>query len=302
MKSFTLAAAFISSTIGFAQLAASTGKPADTSPGSDRVMIVAVAHDASLIGGGISSSNFLLPGIAGVEPIAWITAEGNWIQLDCTEAKSQACEKFDRTYLSQPHDYSVISSDGHGTTVHVQRMELDQECFGMSGRGKFSAGAIRSGAVAAETSDLFSVGAPAHRLPESDAAPKLKALAQAVGSKLDSTEEIRVYAVNLDGHDLLIFQRAYQDWANKPKYAPPDAPQFEFVFAFGTMDGSKLRILQWKENTGDDNEQILGVIHLRGGRDFLVSASSNPEGNEYRVYGYSGGNLVIVFHGGGGEC
>jgi len=74
------------------------------------------------------------------------------------------------------------------------------------------------------------------------------------------------------------------------------------VFALGYMDGSKLRILHWKEITGDDNEQILGVIHLRAGRDFLVSASSNPEGNEYRVYGYRDGKLVIVFQGGGGEC
>jgi hypothetical protein len=66
------------------------------------------------------------------------------------------------------------------------------------------------------------------------------------------------------------------------------------------MDDGKLRVLQWKENTGDDNEQILGVIHLRGGHDFLVSASSNPEGNEYRVYGYRKGKLVMVFQGGGG--
>lgn len=297
-----LAVALIASTMGSAQPAASISKPADSSPVSDRVMVVAVAHDASLIGGGIGSSNFLPPGIAAVEPIAWINAEGDWIQLDCTEAKSAACKKFNRTYLSQPHDYSVISSDGNGTTVHVQGMELDHDCFGMSGRGRFNGGAIRSGAVAAEGSDLFSAGAGAHRLTGSYAAPKLKALAQAVGSKLDTTEELRVYAVNLDGHDLLIFQRAYQDWASIPRYAPPATPRFELVFALGSMDSGKLRILHWKENTEDDNEQILGVIHLRAGRDFLVTASSNPEGNEYRVYRYSGGKLVLVFHGGGGGC
>jgi len=265
-------------------------------------MVVAVAHDASVIGGGIGSSNILPQGIASVEPIAWITAEGSWIKLECTDAKTQICKKFDHTYLSKPHDYSVISSDGHGSTVHVQRMELDRECFGMGGRGKFNAGAIRSAAVAAEEADLFSEGAPAHRLSELDAAQMRKALAQAVGSKLDTTKELRVYTVNLDGHDLLVFQRAFQDWASKPEYAPTHSPEFEEVFALGYMDGSKLRILHWKENTGDDNEQILGVIHLRAGRDFLVSASSNPEGNEYRVYGYRDGKLVIVFQGGGGEC
>jgi hypothetical protein len=273
--------------------------PSTTAKNSDQVMVVAVAHDASVIGGGISSSNFLPQGIASVEPIAWITAEGNWIKLECDDAKTQACKTFDHAYLSKPHDYSVISYDGHG---NVQRMELDQECFGMGGRGKFNAGAIRSAAVAAEEADLFSAGASAHRLSEPDAAQMREALAQAVGSKLDTTKELRVYTVNLDGHDLLVFQRAFQDWASKPEFAPTHSPEFEEVFAFGYMDGSKLRILHWKENTGDDNEQILGVIHLRAGHDYLVSASSNPEGNEYRVYGYRDGKLVIVFQGGGGEC
>jgi hypothetical protein len=302
MKSLTFLAALIFSVAGFAQSATTSVDQSHALGHREQVMVVAVAHDASVIGGGISSSNFLPPGIATVEPIAWITAEGNWIQLDCTDGKPEACKRLDRTYLSQPHDYSVISGDGFGTTVHVQRMKLDQDCFGIGGRGKFDVGAIHSAAVAAETADLFSAGAAAHRVPESDAVPMRKALAQAVGSKLDTTKDLRVYSVNLDGHDLLIFQRAFQDWASKPEYAPPHSPEFEEVFALGYMDGSKLRILHWKEDTADDNEQILGVIHTRAGHDFLVGASSDPEGNEYRVYGYRDGKLLIVLHGGGGEC
>jgi hypothetical protein len=298
MKSLTLLAALIFSATGLAQ----TVDQIDTPGRSEKVMVVAVAHDASVIRGGIGSSNFLAPGIASVEPIAWITAEGNWIQLDCTEGKPDACKKFDRTYLSQPHEYSVISADGQGTTVQVKRMGLDQECFGVHGRGKFNAGAIRSAAVAVESADLFSVGASAHRLTEPDSAPMRKALAGAVGRKLDTTKELRVYAVELEGHALLIFQRAFQDWSSKPAYATPNPPEFEEVFALGSMDNGKLRILQWKENTGDDNEQILGVIHLRGGHDYLVSASTTPESNEYRVYGYRDGKLVIIFQGGGGGC
>jgi hypothetical protein len=224
MKSLTLLAALILSAIGFAQPGTSFAKQTGTPQRSNRVMVVAVAHDTSVIGGGTSSSNILPPGIASVEPIAWITSEGNWVRLDCIDGKPQVCKKFDRTYLSQPHDYSVISADGHGTSVHVQRMELDHECFGMGGRGKFSVGAIRSGVVAAEKADLFSVGASAHRLPESDSAPMRKALAQAVGSKLDTTKELGVYEVDLDGHDLLIFQRAFRDWASKPEYAHPTRP------------------------------------------------------------------------------
>jgi hypothetical protein len=298
MKSLTLFAALIFSVTGFAQAVDQNDTPERT----ERVMVVAVAHDASIIGGGISSSNFLAPGVASVEPIAWINAEGNWIRIDCTEGKPAACKKFDRTYLSQPHDYSVISADGQGTTVHVKRMDLDQECFGMGGRGKFSAGAIRSAAVAAESADLFSAGAPAHRLTESDAAPMRKALANAVGRKLDTTKELRVCSVNIEGHDLLIFQRAFQDWSSKPACTGRNSLDFEEVFALGSMDNGKFQILHWKENTQDDNEQILGVIHLRGGHDFLVSTSSNPEGNDYRVYGYRNGKLLIIFRGGGGGC
>jgi len=172
----------------------------------------------------------------------------------------------------------------------------------MAGKGKFSAGAIRAAAVAAERADLFSVGASEHRLAESDAAPMRKALAKAAGSKLDTTKELRVYAANLEGHDLLIFQRAFQDWSSKPRYSPPNMPEFEEVFAIGSMNNGKFRLLKWKENTGDDNEQILGVIHLRGGHEFLISASCDPEGNEYRVYGYRDGKLVMIFQGGGGGC
>jgi len=298
MKSLTLLAVLIFSVTGSAQ----TENQTDTPEHSERVMVVAVAHDASVNQAGISSSNFLAPGIASVKPIAWITAEGNWIQIDCTGDKPDACKKFDRTYLSHPHDYSVISADGQGSIVHVKRMNLDQECFGMGGLGQFRAGAIRSAAVAAEGADLFSVGSSAHQLTEYDAAPMRKALADAVGRKLDTTKELRVYSVNLEGHNLLIFQRAYQDWASKPAHAKTNSPNFEFVFALGAMDNGIFKILQWKENTGDDNEQILGVIHLRGGHDFLVSASSDPEGYSFRVYGYRNGKLLIIFEGGGGGC
>ena len=302
MKSLAFLAVVILSILGIAQSTQGAIDQTDNPMSSDRVMIVAVAHDNSVIGGGISSSNFLPPGIAGVEPIAWITAGGNWVRLDCTDAKPDLCKKFDRAYLSRPHDYSVVSADGYGTAVRVQKMELDHECFGMGGRGGFRAGAIRSAAVAAETAALFTDGVSAHRLPDPEAAPVRKALAEAVGGKLDTTEELRVYAVSLDGRDLFVFQRAFQDWASKPEYAPPASPEFEMVFAIGSMDAGKLRILHWKDNTSDDNEQILGIIHMRVGHDFLISASSDPESNEYRVYGYRGSKLMIIFRGGGGGC
>lgn len=302
MRFITFFGAAILSATGFAQSAINYADLTDSPATSERVMVLAVAHDDSVIGGGISGSNFLPPGIAGVEPIAWITADGSWVRLECRYDKPEACKKFERSYLSQPHDYSVVSGDGYGTAVHVRRMDLYHDCFGIAGRGGFSAGSIRSAAVAAETSGLFTVGGSAHRLPDSEAAPMRKALAEAVGNKLDTTKELRVYALNLDGHNLFVFQRAFQDWASKPEYAPPASPEFEMVFAFGSVIDGRLRVFYWKKNTTDDNEQILGVIHLRNGHDYLVSASSDPESNRYRVYGYRDGKLVIVFEGGGGSC
>jgi len=266
------------------------------------VMVVGVAHDDSNLGGGINSGRQMAPGKVDVEPIAWITAEGTWRKLSCIDAKSAECKKFEREYLSKPHDYAVVSADGNGATVHVERMAIDSECFGIGGRGEFTGGPIHHAAVAAEWPEVFAAGEPARRLPENEAEPVRRALAAAVGTKLDSTKELRVYSLQLDGIPLLVIQRAFQDWASKPQYRPPDGPDFEMIFAIGTMNEGRFKLLLWKENTADDNEQILGLIHLKSHSDFLVTSSNNPEGNSFRVYGIRDGKPVMVLEGGGGEC
>lgn len=269
-------------------------------------MVVGVAHDDSVTGGGIGSSHFLAPGKADVQPIAWITPDGQWKKLSCNGINpaggySSACKNFDRDYLSKPHDYTVVSADGQNAIVHVKRMALDNECFGIGGQGAFTGGPIRYAAVATESSKIFTAGEPARRLPEQDAEPIRKALASAVGNKLDSTKELRVYSLRLEGKSLLVIQRAFQDWADKPEYHT-NHPDLDEIFAIGTMNGGRFKLLFWKENTGDDNEQILGLIHLKTGRDFLVTSSNNPEGNSFRVYGVRDGKVVLILEGGGGEC
>ena len=94
----------------------------------------------------------------------------------------------------------------------------------------------------------------------------------------------------------------FENYADKPKYAPGSHVNLEFILAIGEMSEGHFHLIHWKENTGDDNEQILGLIHLKSGRDFLVDATSDPESNSFRIYGIRNAKLSIVFEGGGGSC
>jgi hypothetical protein len=58
----------------------------------------------------------------------------------------------------------------------------------------------------------------------------------------------------------------------------------------------------WKKNTVDESEQILGIIHLKSGRDFLLTTVSDPESHFFRIYGIRDGHLTLVFSGGGSSC
>jgi hypothetical protein len=254
------------------------------------------------MGGGISSSHFLASGKVSVDPIAWLTADGEWKKIRCDWNHPAECKKFDREYLSKPHSYTVFSADGNGAVVHVERMELDNECFGYGGSGTFSGGTIRYAAVAAESTEIFTPGDPARRLGEREAEPIRNALAVTVGNKLDSTKELRVYSIEMEGRSYFLIQRAYQDFASKPDYKPNNSPNLDFILAIGTMDHGRFQLLHWKENTGDDNEQILGLIHLKNGRDFLVNTTSDPESDSFRIYGIRDGKLALIFKGGGGGC
>src|SRR5271167_252954 len=129
-----------------AVLAAQSTAPVST-PQPGGVMIVGVAHDSSVMGGGLGSRNFLPLGKASVEPIAWLASDGEWKKLPCDDigpkGYSPSCRKFAREYLSKPHDYSVVSADGFGANVNVKGMSLDNECYGIYGKGNFTGAEIR---------------------------------------------------------------------------------------------------------------------------------------------------------------
>ena len=121
----------------------------------------------------------------------------------------------------------------------------------------------------------------------------------ALPPKFDSTEELRIYSVHLEGQSLLVIQRAFQDYGSKPDY---EMVRLRLIFAIGAMQQGRFRLLQWKENVDDENELLLGTIHLTNGRDFLITTVSDPESQSFRIYGIRNGRSTLVYSGGGASC
>ncbi|MFZ1085902.1 MAG: hypothetical protein WAN35_13135 [Terracidiphilus sp.] len=278
---------------------AQTPKPAAPAPNTD-VMVVAVSHDNSVLGGGIDSGRPYAGKKVSVEPLAWITPSGEWKKILCDYGRPTECKKFEREYLKKPHTYTVVSADGRGASVKTNEMSLDDECFGYGGDGTFSGNSISYATVAAESTDLFISGKSARRLAEPEAEPIRKAFAVAAGDKLASTKNMRVYSVQLEDRNLIVVQRAFQNFAEVPDIGPQEPTPF--IFAIGSMNQGKFHLLFWKENTIDENEQILGLVHLKNGRDYLVNTVSDPETQFFRIYGIRNGKLTLVFSGAGGGC
>ena len=83
-------------------------------------------------------------------------------------------------------------------------------------------------------------------------------------------------------------------------YAEPAG--IKLIFAIGKMDDGRFQIIHRKENVDDEDEDVLGTVHLKNGRDFLVTTVSDPEGQWFRVYGVRNVRLIRVYSGGGASC
>lgn len=262
------------------------------------VVLAAVSRDGSLLTGGIGTGKKHVSGVLDVEPLAMLSASGEWAGFNCDAEHESGCRKFEKDYLSKPHEYTIVSADGFGATVKAAPTRLD-ECYGYAGSGTYSGGSINSTALAASSTDVFTTGSPAHRLTLKESEPIRRALSTFVPSKFDSTEWLRIYTVQLEGQSFFVVQRAFQDYGDKPGY---ETLRLKMIFAIGVMQGERFRILHWKEETDDENEVILGIIHLKSGRDFLITTVSDPESQSFRVYGIKSGQLTIVYAGGGSSC
>ena len=261
------------------------------------VMLAAVSRDARMLGMG--SGKVSATGTAFIEPLGRLTPSGEWQNLPCfadTDGKHylnrNACLKFEREYLNKPHIYSVISAEARGATIHAEPTTLD-ECFGYTGTGTYSGAEMRLSTIAASSTDIFSDSPPPQLLHDEAAKTFIKTFAAAVPGRLDSTSQLRVFSLRLEGQDLALVQRSY---------AEPSGKSLKLIFAIGAVDQGQFHLLHWKQNTGDEDEVMLGTVHLTNGRDFLVTHVSDPEGQWFRVYGIRQGKLAMVYSGGGSSC
>jgi len=260
------------------------------------VMLAAVSRDETMLEGGLGGSSWTRPGIVRVEPIARITPAGDWLSLSCHSYDTKDCRKFEREYLKQPHTYAVVSAAGWSTTIHAAPTSLS-ECYGYTGTGTYVGGIIAKSALAAESTGMFADSPPLLPLSNEEAATIRKVLTALVPGKLNSVQHLRLFAVRLEGKDMVIVERSF---ANLPPQQQKE--NHKLIFAIGAMDQGRFDVLSWKKNVDDEDERILGTMRLKSGRDFLITTVSDPESQSFRIYGMRDGRLVRVYSGGGSSC
>ena len=231
-----------------------------------------------------------------MEPLARLTPSGEWKRLPCGIGQLKACPKFAHEYLNKPHTYTVVSADGQGATIHAAPTTLS-ECYIYSGTGTYSGAPIRKSAIAASSAELFADSAALQHLDKADTMAIRKALARLVPKRLDTTKELQLFALRLEGQDMFVVQRAFAEID-----ITPDPGRLKFIFAIGTLDRGRFNLLHWKQNSDDEEERVLGTIRLKSGRDFLITTVSNPESQSFRVYGIRDGHLALIYSGGGASC
>ena len=227
--------------------------------------------------------------------LARLTQSGEWKSLPCGPDNQKNCLKFAHEYLSKPHSYTVISADGKGATIRAAPTTLG-ECYGFSGTGTYSGAALANSAIAASSDEFFADSTPPRHLAKEESAAVRKALARLIPMRLDSTKQLRIFALRLEGQDMLVIQRAFAD------IATPENGRPKFIFAIGTMNQHRFHVLRWKQNTEDEEERLLGTIRLKSGREFLITVVSDPESQSFRVYGIRDGQLLLIYSGGGSSC
>jgi hypothetical protein len=262
----------------------------------DSTMIAAVSRNAAMFAGGVGPGERTGRGTIAIEPIAQLTSSGEWVRLPCDARHPNGCRKFGRTYLSKKHQYTVVSGDGYGATVHAAPATLS-ECFSYVGPRTYAGANIKQSAIAASSTDLFSDSPLLHHVGIAESKPALQALQAFVPKSLDSVAHLQLFSVQLDGQDVVVVQRTFSDIAGKDE-------SLNLTFVIGVVEKGRFRILRgrWNPNHGDEDEQVLGTIRLKSGGDFLITSVSDPESQWFRIYGIRGGKVTLVYCGGGSSC
>lgn len=294
MKGFQMGWLVVSTMLAVAQ----SQTPAPAPP--VRSMVIAVSRDQSVLLGGVGGKDLAKDGTVQVEIMAYVTSTGEWSSHPCAQNYTKQCESFARQYLSKPHRYTVVSADGRGTEVLSMPVTLD-ECYDYTGVGTYPGASLHGTAIASDAPEFFAEGSAVTQVSPGDAAPIRNALRKFVPSKLDSLLELRLYRVELEGQQFIVAQRAYQDWASNPKYDTGQGA-LKMIFGIGKYEAGQFHLLHWKKNVEDLNEQIIGKVRLRSGKEFLITSLSDPESQTFHVYGIRDGKLAIVYAGGGSGC
>lgn len=269
---------------------------------SSGTMLLAVSRGDAILAGGISTGKYLPPGEVELEPIARISAAGNWQPLPCSDVSTgqaiAACRQFARNYLSQTRAYTVVSPPGFGIPLQADPVRLGG-CFEMDGTGNYAGSFMPYTAVAATNPSGFLPGQPPTLLTGDAYRSMLTAFSAISPLPAASLQGIRFLGIALNGRQLVIVQRSFADFAGA---GPSDVATVEFVWAIGEMQGSRFHVLFWKRNLDEENEQVLSIIRLRSGKEFLVTVVNTPESQFFRVYGLQNGQVRLVFEGGGSSC
>jgi len=259
------------------------------------VMIMAVSRDLYGFSGGIGPGRRGKPGTLDTEAVARVTGSGEWQALPCKSGTGEGCKRFAREYLAKRHTYTVISADGMGATVNSAPVSLS-ECYGYSGPGTYMGAVISNSAIAASSADLFESGVALGRVTPSEVPAIRKALRPLIPKQLDSIDDLRIMHLQLEGMGLLIVQRAYADNIDPNNFTR------KYIFMIGRIEQGRFHVLHRKQNVDDENQQVLGTIRMKNGREFLITTVSDPESQSFRIYGIRDGKLALVFSGGGSSC
>jgi len=259
-------------------------------------MLTAVSRDDSMLSGGVSSGKWTARGTVYVEPLARITASGEWQSIPCDGYRPACYRAFEREYLKMPHTYAVISADGRGTTVYSAPTTLG-DCYDLTGAGTYSGGSISTAGIAASSTNYFGDIEGPKVLDKEESAPIRKALGALVPTRLDSTLYLRLYSLRLEDQELTVVQRSFSEFAGKP-----EEDSLKFIFGIGRMEQGRFRLLYWDKNIEDDSQRVVGAIRLKSGREFLITSVNESESQSFRVYGIRDGKLTMVYSGGGSSC
>jgi hypothetical protein len=287
--------------MGVIATAVTAQQPRKRSSPSATIMIAAVSRDKSALMGGLGPSVWTSRGTVAIESFGHLTPSGKWSDLPCSihtfdiPGGQKRCLEFAHRYLSKPHVYEVVSSNGKGAVVHAAPTNLS-ECYNYSTTGTYSGVAIRNFAIAASSATYFAESVPPRPLSQAESVTVYKALKALTPKKLDTIKKLSLFEVRLEGHKMIVIQRTFPDVAKETE------EDYNLIFGIGNLDKGRFHILYWKHTVVPEQETTLGTIALKNGRQFLVTSVSDPEGHWYRVYGIRAGHLALIYTGGGASC